>query len=88
MTRKLEGICSDLTPLAEQGKVKGLLNNVGNANMLGSLLEDIRNTMMEYQVCTSLDYLVLQRLMFELDLVTAGYVREESSAYREPHPFA
>ena len=55
MARKLEGICLDLTPLAEQGKVEGFLNNVGNADKLGGLLEDLRDAMMEYQVCTSLD---------------------------------
>ena len=50
MARKLEGFRSDLIELAGQGKVERFLNNVGNANALGGLLEDIRDAMMEYQV--------------------------------------
>ena len=67
--RKLEGIRLDLTSFAEQGKVEGFLNNVGNAGKLGGLLEDIREAMMEYQVRMSPDYLVLQHLMLEPDFV-------------------
>ena len=59
--RKLEEIRLDLMLLAEQGKVEGFLTNVENANKLSSLLEDIRDAMIEYQVCISLDYLVFQR---------------------------
>ena len=74
MARKLEGICSDLTPLAEQGKVEGFLNNVGNADKLGGLLEDLRDAMMEYQVCTSPDYLALQPLIFKPGFIATGYL--------------
>ena len=49
--RKLQDVCQELTPLGEQGKVEGFLNNVENADRLGSLVEDIRDAMMEYQVC-------------------------------------
>lgn len=52
MPRKLERIYLDLTQLGEQGKIRGFLSNVGNADQLGGLLEDIRDAMMEYQVCT------------------------------------
>jgi len=37
--------------LAEQGKIKGFFKNVDNAGKLGGLVEDIRDAMMEYQVC-------------------------------------
>lgn len=47
----LEGVRQDLVPLEEQGDVKGFFNNTRNANKLGSLVEDIRDAMMEYQVC-------------------------------------
>ena len=52
MPRKLERICLDLTQLGEQGKIRGFLSNVGNADQLGGLLEDIRDAVMEYQVRT------------------------------------
>ena len=54
MARKLSGVHQDLTLLAGQGKVDGFLKNVGNAGKLGSLLEDIRDAMAEYQVRMSL----------------------------------
>ena len=49
--RKLLGVCQDIATLEEQGKVEGFVNNVRNADKLGSLVEDIRDGMMEYQVC-------------------------------------
>jgi len=49
--RKLLGVCKDLATLEEQGKVEGFVNNVRNADKLGGLVEDIRDGMMEYQVC-------------------------------------
>lgn len=63
MIRKLEGIRQDLTPLAEEGKVNGFLNNVRNTDKLGGLLEDIRDTVMEYQVRASSGYSLVQYLM-------------------------
>jgi len=38
--------------LAEQRKVEGFFNNVKNADKLGGLVEDIRDAMMDYQVCS------------------------------------
>ena len=49
--RKLLGVCQDLAALEEQGEVEGFVNNVRNADKLGGLVEDIRDGMMEYQVC-------------------------------------
>ena len=37
--------------MEEQGKVEGFFNNVENADRLGGLVEDIRDAMIEYQVC-------------------------------------
>ena len=48
--RKLEDIRQDLVLLGEQGKAKGFLNNVENADKLGGLVEDVRDAMMDYQV--------------------------------------
>ena len=74
MSRKLEAVHEGLTQLAEQGKVEAFLKNVGNAGKLGDLLEDVHDAMIEYQVCTSSDKVLLQRLMFESDLVATGYL--------------
>ena len=41
----------DLAPLEEEGKVEGFFNNAENAGKLGDLVEDIRDAMMDYQVC-------------------------------------
>ena len=51
--RKLGDIHQDLITLGSQGKAKGFFNNVENADKLGSLVEDIRDVMMDYQVCAS-----------------------------------
>ena len=53
--RKLEDIRRDLALLGEQGKAKGFFNNVGNADKLSGLVEDIRDAMVDYQVCVLTD---------------------------------
>ena len=49
--RKLEDIHQDLVTLGSQGKTKGFFNNVENADKLASLVEDVRDVMIDYQVC-------------------------------------
>ena len=49
--RKLQGALRDLAPLKEEGKVEGFFNNTENAGKLGDLVEDVRDAMMDYQVC-------------------------------------
>ena len=51
ITRTLESVCRDLARLEGQGKVEGFFNNVENADKLSGAVEDIRDAMMEYQVC-------------------------------------
>ena len=51
ITRKLEDVCRDLVPLKVQGDAEGFFNNVKNAEKLLGLIEDIRDAIMEYQVC-------------------------------------
>ena len=50
--RKLEKVLRDLELLAERGKITGFLNNVKDAETLTGLADDIRDAMMDYQVCT------------------------------------
>jgi len=51
--RQLQDVRQDLALLGEQGKVKGFFNNVKNADKLSGLVEDIRDAMIDYQVCGS-----------------------------------
>jgi len=71
--RNLLGVCQDLATLKEQGKIEGFVNNVRNADKLGSLVEDIRDGVMEYQVCIT-NYPSPPPLTFAPDLVTARYL--------------
>lgn len=87
MTRKLEGVPLDPTLLIEQGKVKDSLKITGNVDKLGGLLEEIRDAMMEYQVCTSPNYIVLQLLMSKPEFNATRYLRQGLSAHREFRPF-
>ena len=51
---KLDNILKDLLPLAQQGKVTQFLTNAEVADRLDSMADDIRDAMMEYQVCPQL----------------------------------
>ena len=84
----METIRRDLDLLAEQGKVEGFLKNVGNANQLGGLLEDVRDAMIEYQVRIPPNYVSLQYLMFGSDFIATGYLRQQLSTHREYHFFS
>jgi len=52
ITSKLEGLCQSLTLPAEQGEVNEFLMNPENAQRINTLVEDIFDAMMEYQVYT------------------------------------
>ena len=45
-------VLRDLEPLAERGKIAGFLNNIKDADILTGLADDIRDALMDYQVCT------------------------------------
>jgi hypothetical protein len=49
--RKLEDIHQDLTRLAGQGMAVGFLTNTENVQRINGLVEDIREVMIDYQVC-------------------------------------
>jgi hypothetical protein len=63
IARKLEEVHQDLTWLTGQGTVMEFLANAENTQRVNGLVEDIREVMMEYQVCMS-NYLPLTCLMF------------------------
>ncbi|KAF9645378.1 WD40 repeat-like protein [Thelephora ganbajun] len=55
LEQKLEKVLRELGPLAEQGRLVGFFNNVKNADKLGSLVEDIREAVMDYQTSLQRD---------------------------------
>ena len=56
--RKLERIIQGLK-LAEQGNVGGFINNPKNADNLSGLVGDIRDAVMDYQVCDQSELIIL-----------------------------
>ena len=79
--RKLHDVRRDLAPLEEQGKVEGFFSNSENASKLGGLVEDIRDAMMEYQVCASSNPF-LPHLTFKSDFIATGYLRQATRHLR------
>ena len=72
VTRKLQAVHQDLDLVAKQGNVEGFFRNLENADMFSGLVEDIRDAMMEYQVC--LGDASLAPLTFAPDFVAARYL--------------
>ena len=62
--------------------VEGIIENVENADKLGGLVEDIRDAMLEYQVCIRKLAISDTHPTFVPDFVTA---RRQPSAHRESH---
>ena len=52
--RKLEDILRELTPLEQRGKVTRFLNGTKDTDKLSGVVEDIRDAMMDYQVCPNI----------------------------------
>ena len=73
IARTLEDVHQELAQLAEQGKVAGFLANTPNAQKINDLMEDIRQVMMDYQVCASGNP-SLPCLMNVLDLAATRYL--------------
>ena len=82
ITRTLESVCRGLARLEGQGKVEGFFNNAENADKLSGAVEDIRDAMMEYQVCIH-NLLSPASLMFAPDFITARYLQQELSTHCE-----
>lgn len=51
MVRKLEDVHRKLDLLKRKGRAGGFLTNIGNADELCGLIEDVHDAAMEYQVC-------------------------------------
>ena len=50
ITRKLDNVLRDLIPLEQRGKAVWFLNSTEDVNRLGSLVEDVWDAVLEYQV--------------------------------------
>jgi hypothetical protein len=73
IARKLEDVNQDLARLAEQGKTVGFLTNTENAQRINDLAEDIREVMLDYQVCTP-NYSLLPCLTYVPDFIATRYL--------------
>ena len=51
VVRKLGHVLQGLNLLEDQGTVEGFFSNVENADKLAGLVEDVRDAVMDYQVC-------------------------------------
>ena len=70
----MEDVGQELALLAGQGKKAAVfLANTKNAQRINGLVEDIREVMMDYQVCAS-NALFFPYLINVLDLVATGYI--------------
>ena len=69
----MEDVGQELALLAGQGKATGFLANTENAQRINGLVEDIREVMMDYQVCAS-NALFFPYLINVLDLVATRYI--------------
>ena len=74
ISRKLEEVRQELDLLAEQGKIAGFLANAENTQRISGLVEDIREVMMDYQVCAMARSFFLPCLTNVLDLIATRYL--------------
>ena len=54
--RNLDNVLKELIPLSQQGEIAQFLNNAQNADKLSGLVEDIRDAMAGYQVCSQIAF--------------------------------
>jgi len=73
IARKLGDVYQDLAPLAEQGNFVGFLTSAENVQRVNTLVEDICEALMDYQVCV-LNYSTPPCLTFVLDFIATRYL--------------
>ena len=72
VSRKLQAVNQDLDLVAKQGNIEGFFRNLENADRFSGLVEDIRDAMVEYQVC--FNNVSLPHLTFASDFIAARYI--------------
>ena len=80
--RKLDDVLEELKLLKKQGKVEGFFTNAENADKLAGLVEDVRDAVMDYQVCGQNNF-IFPSLRPISDFVAARHLLQELSAYCE-----
>jgi hypothetical protein len=83
--RKLEEVRKTLDSMGTQKDIVKFLNNSENAQRVNGLVEDIRDALVDYQVCSS-NYSLLPRLTFAPDFIATRYLRQELFAHRGSYP--
>ena len=82
--RKLDNVLQELKVLEKQGKVEGFFTNVKNAEKLAGLVEDIRDAVMDYQVCGQ-NNLISPCLIPSSEFVATRHLLQELQTYCKPH---
>ena len=72
VSRKLQAVNQDLDLVAKQGNIEGFFRNLENADRFSGLVEDIRDAMVEYQVC--FNNVSIPHLTFASDFIAARYI--------------
>jgi len=86
MDRKLKDVRQTLDPMTTQKDIAQFLSNAENAQKLNDLVDDIREAVMDYQVCTS-GGLAMNMSNIHADFLTAGHLQQHPSVNRKPfHP--
>ena len=73
IARKLGDVRRDLITLAEQGNTVGFLTSAENVQRINGLVEDVYESMMDYQVCV-LHYLSAPCITVVLDFIATGHL--------------
>ena len=84
--RKLGHVLQGLKLLEDQGTVEGFFSNVENADKLAGLVEDVRDAVMDYQVCDQ-NNVISPYLIPLSDSVAASHLLQELSTHCELHLF-
>ena len=74
--------------MSQGGTVARSLKSAEDMDKLGDMVEDIRDAMMEYQVCLVLRVLAIPRITFALDVIATRPIRNELQGHCELPSFA
>ena len=84
--RKLGHVLQGLKLLEDQGTVEGFFSNVENADKLAGLVEDVRDAVMDYQVCDQ-NNVIFPCLIPISDSIATRHLLQEQPTYCELHLF-
>ena len=82
--RILDDVQQELKGLEKQRKIEGFLTNAENAEKLAGLVEDIRDAVMDYQVCGQ-NNLISPCLIPISDFIATRHLLQELQTYCKPH---